>query len=102
MKKVIDGKVYDSETATHIDNWDNGYTRGDFHWCDEDLYVTKKGTFFLYGQGGPLSSWAVSSGNERTGGKDIRVLSKGEALSWCETHNVDIGTISKFFDIEEG
>ena len=31
MKKVIDGKVYNTETAEHIGNWSNGYYCNDFH-----------------------------------------------------------------------
>jgi hypothetical protein len=37
MKKVVDGKLYDSETAEKIHSWSNGLDSGDFSWCRETL-----------------------------------------------------------------
>lgn len=57
MKKIINGKMYDTETAKHI---------GDRNNC-EALYQKKTGEFFLYSESGitPLSfdearEWAES------------------------------------------
>lgn len=103
MKKVIDGKIYNTDTATLIANWDNGMARNDFGWCDESLHITKKGTYFVYGAGGALSRWSVPCGNNgQMGGQSIEVLSKAEALEWCETHDVDADTIAQNFEVEEG
>lgn len=102
MKQVIDGKVYNTETATHIANWDNGVYGNDFRACDEDLYVTKKGAYFVHGKGGALSRWAESCGNNgRCGGSGIEVLSPKEALAWRETHDVDADKIAEHFKVEE-
>lgn len=103
MKKVINGKVYNTETATQIANWDNGVYGSDFNACDESLYVTKKGTYFVAGEGGALSRWSESCGsNGRQGGEGMEVLTKAEALEWCETHDVDADTIAEHFEVEEG
>ena len=60
MKKVINGKIYNTETATLIHQWDNG-RRGDFSSCEEDLYRTKKGAFFIHGEGGNLRDRQVGA-----------------------------------------
>jgi len=103
MKKVINGKVYNTETATQIANWDNGIYGSDFHACEETLYVTSKGAYFVHGDGGPATRWARPVGsNGRCGGSGIEVLSQREALQWCENHAVDADVISEHFSVEEG
>ena len=103
MKKVIDGKVYNTETATQIANWDNGCYGGDFSACEETLYVTKNGTYFVHGEGGAMSRWSRSCGsNSVCGGEGVEVLSKKAALEWCEEHDVDADVIAEYFEVEEG
>ena len=102
MKQVIDGKLYDTETAEKIEVFDNGLARSDFHSLSETLYKTKSGRFFLVGEGGALTRWFQPIGNGRGGGSGIQALSAGEALEWCETHRVDADVIAQHFDIEEG
>lgn len=102
MKKVIEGKLYNTDTASKIASWDNGMSRGDFGWCDEDIFVTKKGAYFVWGQGGALSRWSVPCGNNgQTGGANIEVLTAHEAREWCETHEVDADVIAEHFKVEE-
>ena len=101
MKKVVDGKMYNTETAEWIASYDNGLSRNDFGFCWEDLYRTKKGAFFVYGRGGALSRWSQSCGNGRCGGSGIEPLAEFEAREWCETHDVDADTITKYFTVEE-
>lgn len=103
MKKVINGKVYNTETATQIANWDNGIYGSDFQACDETLYVTSKGAYFVHGEGGAMSRWSQPCGSNGTsGGSGIEVLSQAEALEWCENHGVDADVIAEHFEIEEG
>lgn len=84
MKKVIEGKLYNTETAELICEWSNGYFCSDFEHCWENLYKTKKGNWFLYGEGGAMSKYAKSSGDGRRGGSDITCLTKEEAIEWLE------------------
>jgi len=87
MKKVIDKKLYDTETADKIAAWDNGHGTTDGHYISEDLYRTKKGNWFLHGEGGGLSSYAESCGqNETCGGESIVPLTSEEALEWLSGH----------------
>jgi hypothetical protein len=103
VRRVIDGKIYDTNNAEEIANWDNCRPANVFNYCDESLYRTKKGVFFLSGVGGPLSHWSrCDGGNERYGGSGMRVLSVEEARSWCEDHRVTAEVIEEYFKIEEG
>ena len=49
MKKIINGKKYDTETAEYVDRWSNDLCHSDVHWCSEELYRKKTSEFFLYG-----------------------------------------------------
>ena len=102
MKKVINGKVYNTETATLIHEWDNGIYGNDFKRCEEGLYRTDKGAYFTAGSGGPMSKYARSCGNNaRCGGEGINVLTKEEALEWLESHDGDDAIEEYFSDMIE-
>lgn len=89
MKKLIDGKMYNTETAEEIVTWENSYFTSDFHYCQETLYKTKKGAHFLHGKGGPLSPYSQPVGDTgRGGGSDIIALSKEDAFNWLEGHDL--------------
>jgi hypothetical protein len=86
MKKTIAGKTYNTDTASQIANHAYGYASDFAHW-DETLYQTKKGNYFLYGYGGPMTSYSTDLGNNsRGGGSDIRPMTEHEALRWCEQY----------------
>lgn len=102
MKKIINGKIYNTETAVSIASWENGLSSNDFRSCEETLYKTKKGVYFMHGNGGPMSRWSVSNGDTTSGGESIVVLSEAESIAWCEEHDIDADIISANFAIEEG
>jgi len=88
MKKVINGKMYNTETSDRLHRWDNGSYGNDFNSCEESLYKTKKGAYFIAGSGGPMSKYAKSCGSNNTcGSSDITPLSKAEAIEWLESHD---------------
>lgn len=86
MKQIIEGKRYDTSNAQEIGSWWNGYPTSDFHYCEEKLYLTPKGNFFLAGEGGALSQYARSHGNATGGGEAITPLSREEAFQWAQEH----------------
>ena len=55
MKKIINHKMYNTETAERLASSSNGYGYDDFRYMEEQLYRKKTGEFFLYGEGGALS-----------------------------------------------
>lgn len=70
MKKVINGKVYDTETAKEIGAWDNGIY-GSFDQVSEHLFRKRTGEYFL---------------NRFDGysGETIRKMTYEEARQWAE------------------
>lgn len=87
MKKIINGKAYDTSTAACVGSWDNGRSTSDFGCCSEDLYRKRTGEFFLYGEGGPMSKYAKSQGNGEWGyGNAILPLNYNAAQKWAEEH----------------
>jgi len=87
MKKVIDKKVYNTETAELVASFRNMDNRTNFRFFEEELYVTKKGAFFLYGEGNALSQYSIPNGNGSSGGEDIVVLTAEETYDWLEKYN---------------
>lgn len=85
MKKIINGKVYDTETAKCVGRRENGRYASDFEWFAEALYQKRTGEFFLHGEGGPMSKYAESAGNNCwTGGQSIIPLTYEAAHKWAE------------------
>lgn len=96
MNKRINGKRYDTETAKEVGCVSWG-AAGDFRHSSETLYRKSTGEFFLYGEGGPLSEYAVATGqNEWSGGEKITPLTFEEAEKWGE-RNLDADECNKIF-----
>jgi len=99
MKRVIDGRIYNTETATRIcrldsrsDNW------GDFRWHETELYKSPRGAFFLAGEGGAMSMWATGDGyGSSIGGSGLRVVDKGEARYYAEAADLDPDVYEQVF-----
>lgn len=98
-RKIIEGKAYDTATAAEIGGWSNSYGRSDFHWCEETLYKTPRGNYFIEGEGGARSKYAVSVGQNAWGGSggNITPITRAEALRWCEEHGIGANTIQGEF-----
>ena len=102
MKRVINGLTYNTNTAEEIGQDDNGVGKSDFRFYDETLYKTKKGRFFLAGEGGALTKWAEPyPGGGSQFGSGIIALDKKDALEWCESHDIDPDIIAEHFEIDE-
>lgn len=87
MKKILGGKLYNTETAKQVGVWSNGGSCRDFSHIEESLYQKKTGEFFLFGEGGPRTKYAESAGqNQWTGGSQIIPLTWEAARQWAEQH----------------
>ena len=85
MKKIINGKKYDTDTAKEVGSSQRNC--GELSYCCEELYRKKIGEFFLYGEGGPASKYAESCGNNSwSGGCRIIPLTYEAARAWAEKH----------------
>lgn len=76
MKKVIAGKVYDTETAEIVKKVTFG-AFGDKDGYEETLYVTPEGLYFVYENGGEESLYPEEA---------IKRISKAKANEWLEQH----------------
>lgn len=86
MKKIIHGKMYDTETAKLIGIYSHSKP-GDFNYYCEELYRKRSGEYFLAGEGSCLSKYAVSTGqNEVSGSEKIIPLTEDEAKEWAEKY----------------
>ena len=86
MRKIINGKKYDTNTATACGGYEYGWG-GDFNHIYEELYRKKTGEFFLYGVGGAFTKYCTECGpSSYTGGEDITPLTEKEAREWAEEY----------------
>jgi hypothetical protein len=77
MQDIIEGHVYDTDTATLVRDISNGEPVGSFGYERSAIYRTPEGRFFVAGKGGPLSRWGVNYevGPCRTGSEGIKAMS---------------------------
>ena len=97
MKKIINGKKYDTDTAEIVATYSDGKGWRDFSHFEETLYRKKTGEFFLHGSGGPMTKYSRSCGqNEWSGGEEIIPLKFEAARKWAEEH-MDVEEYEEIF-----
>lgn len=101
MKKIINGKKYDTNTAEEVGVYTNGCFSMDFAYFCETLYRKRTGEFFLHGNGGASSRYAQYVGNALTGSEQILPLTEAEAKAWAEDHLTGDEYESIFGEVEE-
>ncbi len=76
MKKIINGKLYNTKTAKCVGHWDNTPITTDYNYYYQELYLKRTGEYFLY-------TWNLVP----YGYNDqdyIDPLSESEAKAWVE------------------
>lgn len=97
MKKIINGKTYNTETAEMVASYSNGGGWRDFRHYEESLYKKKTGEFFLFGEGGAMTKYSERiSDNSWGGGNKIIPLSEDKAKKWMEEY-ADVEDYIKVF-----
>ena len=100
MKRIINNKKYDTETAEQIGIWTND--RCDFSSVTEILYRKRTGEYFLHGFGGAASRYALSCGqNTWSGGEKIIPLSYVAARKWAEENLPAVQYEREFGEVTE-
>lgn len=80
MKKVIQNRVYDTETAELVATYHDNT-------CAERLYRKRTGEFFIHGRGSSdHDDYAVWKGNRVTGSEQIKPLTPKRAMAWAAKH----------------
>ena len=83
MKRIIDGKRYDTSTAEEIATATHGYKR-EFSYYEETLYCKRTGEYFLYGYGHGESKYAKQVLGAWGPGEDIIPMTYEQARQWAE------------------
>ena len=83
MRKIIEGRVYDSDKAQLVGSWHNG--ESGINEIEETLCKSKSGRYFLHGSGGANTKYARNLDNDRWGGGEkIIPMSDEAAKEWAE------------------
>ena len=87
MKRTLQGRQYDTEKATAIAVWNEGYSAGSRMFCEETIYRTRSGLYFLHGRGGADSKYASTGrGIPPCYGEAIVPLTYEAAAAWAAEH----------------
>ena len=101
MKKIINGKTYNTETAKALCEWDNG-EYGNLTYLEETLYRKRTGEYFLYGLSGAAGKYAEQTGcNSWSGGDKVIPMTEKEAKFWMEENGTAEEYIAAFGEPEE-
>lgn len=87
MKKIINSRRYDTDTAKELGYGCSRLPRTDYGFWEETLYQKRTGEYFLYGKGGPASRYSVYDGqNSWSDGDRIIPMTAEQAMKWAEEH----------------
>lgn len=101
MRKVIEGKLYDTETAKMLGSSSRGNEKSLEH-VKETLYRKKGGEYFIHGEGGSCTDYAVEVDDSYwLAGEDIRTMSEESARKWAEENMTAEEYIKAFGDVQE-
>ena len=102
MKSIINGKLYDTDTAVLVGEWWNGYGINNFRYVDEKLFKKDTGEYFLYGSGGAMSVYSEQRGDHKVEGEKILPFNLADAKIWAEEHLDADKYIAEFGNPEDG
>ena len=104
MRRVIDERAYDTSTAEPVCDVSAPYDgRRDLAYDNTTLYRSPRGQWFIAGEGGPASRWAVSAGqNTTSGGEGLRLVTEDDARRMIERHGTPEAYALSFGEPEEG
>ena len=85
-KKIINGRMYNTDTTEVLGSWDNGYPRGDFSFEEQTLHKKKTGEYFVYASGGAQSNFGDCYGGHDCSGEKFIPMSVEQAQQWSEEY----------------
>lgn len=101
MKKIINGKKYDTSTAKEIGIASANCSYSDFSYWSEVLYQKKTGEFFIHGEGGANSKYSCYEGGMYCWGESIVPISINDAKKWAEKYMTAEEYEELFGEVEE-
>lgn len=101
MKKIINGRRYDTDTAKELAKAYAPCAVNDFNYWEETLYRKNTGEYFLHGVGNANSRYAERTAGGWCGGSKLIPLTIEAAQEWAE-QNLDGDEYEQIFGaIEE-
>ena len=102
MRKIINGRLYDTTTATKVATYMNGDPAIDFHHFKETLFQKRNGEFFLLASGRSPAKYRAYSDDGLYRGEDAFIpLTLEDAKRWSEDHLEVDEYIAVFGPVEE-
>lgn len=99
MKKVVNGKTYNTGTAEFITEYRSKYSSTDSRFELEKIYRTKKGDWFVHFEGGAHSTCADYYGNGNRYAVGIKPMTEEDVKKWLrEAGKYDV--IEKHFPVK--
>lgn len=103
MKKIINNRLYNTETAKEIGTYSNAGGWRDFNHYEETLYRKKTGEYFIYGEGNANTRYAVLvDQNTWSGGSKIIPINYEDARKWAEENLTADEYEAAFGAVDEG
>ena len=101
IRKVIEGRVYDTDTAlfVHALSEDEGSIGLNFFVERTNLYRTRRGQFFIAGESGALKRWGRHYGGGYVPGRGLKLVSDAEAQRFLEETG---GPVEQYFEVVGG
>lgn len=96
MKKIINGKLYNTETAKKLAEFQSPHSYSDFEYFEEALYQKRTGEYFLAGRGNALSKYSEVYAGASHSGERITPISYAQAQQWAE-RCIDADSYIKLF-----
>lgn len=88
MKKILWGKLYDTENSLLLAKIDNWLTKSDFKYFKELLYITKDSNLFLHWEWWPLTSYWIKTGSNWIGGSsNLIALTLDDLYIWLDDNS---------------
>lgn len=101
MKKIINGKMYNTETASLVAKYSSPHYQGDAHNIEEELYQKTTGEYFIHGQGGAMTRYCSVYANSFSSGSDIIPMDTESAKQWVASRCSVDTYIRIFGEVEE-
>lgn len=105
MRKIIDGRTYDTATADklcEISDVGQTFPSSDYRWERTSLYRSPKGRFFIAGSSGPLARWAIPVRGGKGEGSGLKLIDESEARTLIEQHADHATYVTAFGEPDEG
>lgn len=88
MKVIINGKLYDTDSAEEVAKWLSKERITSMKWMRKALMLNQTGDYFFLNEGGALTEYAEFDGKYRRPGVRIEPATEEEAIAFLKEKDV--------------